>query len=1144
MGLNAPPPDERMLASVLFIDLVDSTAIGESLDVERVRAILADYFGLLTAAVQAWGGTVEKFIGDAAVALFGVPRVREDDAARAVSAALEILERFATMSADLEGGSGVRPEIRAAGNTGGVLAPAALDPDRPMVTGDAVNVAARLQSAAEIGTLLVGERTYHATRELFRFGERVALELKGKREPVAAYPVLGHIEGAVEAGPARNLQADIVGRDRELGALSGLLDEAVDSGAPQVALLLGGAGIGKSRLAREVVGLGQARHPELTVLRGRCPSIGPDALFWALAEIVRGACGLSLNASALDGQLKLGGLRTSLSAGGLAAADVEAVLFALATTAGIDLPDNPLDQSRPLAVATELARRWPQFLSALAATRPVAVVIEDLHWASDQLLDLLEAIASRSTGPLFMVATARPEFIEHRPAFVSNVTGTVMTHLQPLDRSQATLLVSGLLPGRRVPADLVRQIIETAEGNPLFVEEIVNRLVETGGLEGADERWPGHAAMPLPDTIYGLLAARVDALPDLQRRVLREASVVGRTFWEKPLRQALGEDDLEPALRGLEQRGLIVLRPTSSLIGQVEYAFKHALIRDVAYAGLTLARRAHAHAELAGWLTQLAPDRPDELAQLAAMHYEAALAEGTDLAWRAGDDVFVAIQQHARDAFLAAAATARQRHALDRAIELHRQALELSISPEQRAVSLEALGDDHDAAYDGDRALPAWDEAIAILRDLPGRGEDIARIAMKVARISAIRWGGFTVPVDPVVIDRYVDAGLGATRDAKTRAWLQSMRAAAGLRWVAFHRDDPTSLEDRVQAGEDALRHARRIGDLGLESTALRQVSGLLMAHGEVARGLELCRRQLEQARGIQDPRTRHLATIEAIQTLTWIGGEPERHLVELESLLVLARELRPHDICHSTAVLMSANYLAGRWDAIPAVLDEHLTTFKIDAAGTTCPFALGGFQFGATFLALRGDAERAREVAASMPEPEAPVGIIQGFEAMAASALADPVAARRIAEGVLSTGLRDFSEEPPVELLAELDALATLGDWAGLEAFLPEARRRADQLALAGPAIDRADGLRAAAAGDRDHAIDVLNRAAAGFKERSAFDTAWTRELLAAVDRDRAVEHLGAALEAYENLGARPGADRVAAALVAQDPALPKPPR
>jgi class 3 adenylate cyclase len=1058
--------DERKIATALFVDLVDSTKLADSLDPEKVRSLLQAYFSLVSTTVQAWGGTIEKYIGDAVVAVFGVPRVREDDAARAVSAAAEIVDRIRDLAEEIRTTRGVELAIRVGVDTGEVIAPTIPRPGDPAVTGDALNVASRLQSAATPGTALVGDRTFRATRELFAFGQPIELQVKGKARPITAHPLERRIAGAVERGPTRNLRARVIGRERELAVLNGLLDEAIETRTPRLAMVYGPAGIGKSRLVREAISVAESERPDITVLRGRCPAVGQGIVYWPLAEIVRQACGMSLGDGGEEAQQKLRrGAGELLASAGVEPSDAEGTIFALATTAGISLPDNPLDQARPLAVVTELARRWPQFLSAIAVRTPVIVVIDDLHWASSQVVDMVERLLARSVGPILLMATARPEFAEANQTFAADVNEAVAVSLRPLNRRQGATLLSGLLLGYELPSSIEAEILETAEGNPLFVEEIVSRLIEAGTLTQEDGHWRssgGGTRLEIPDTIQGLLAARIDGLPDAERRVLREAAVVGRIFWSDPVAVAVGagQGDVSGPLGELERRGLVALRPASSLSGQLEYSFKHALIRDVAYGGLSLARRAIAHAGVAQWLADLSPDRPEELAELVAFHYEAALGEGSDLAWRADSAELADVRRKAAEAFLNGGRAARKRFALERAVALHTQALELATGDLQRAIAYEELGDDHDAAYDGDKALPAWDQAMALRKSLGVEGPGIALPAMKAARMAAVRWGGFSVAVDPVEIDRYVDVGLAQDPQGETRAWLLVMRAAAGLRWVAFHREDPVSLEERVRAGEEAAAYAERIGDNTLLANAWRVVGALLLAYGQMEKGLELTRAILPIVDKVADPRERHLLTIETAQSLAFMGGEAEAMVPVLLDALRLGRELRVHDHCHSTGTLINVLYLAGRSDEVAPYLEEHLRTFKSDDAGTTCPFALGAFQMGAVVLAQRGEVDRARELSASMPESQAPIGMTEGLQAMAANAIGEPERGRELARKVLDTGARNFAEEPPIELLAMLDSLVALEAWDELREYLPEARRRAAELALAGPAIERAEAL------------------------------------------------------------------------------------
>lgn len=1123
--------------TVLFVDLVESTALAERLDPERVRAILQSYFSIVSSTVQAWGGAVEKFIGDAVVAVFGVPRIREDDAARAVSAAAEIRDRVAELAADLARDRDVRLAIRIGVNTGDVIVPAEVRPDRPMVTGDAINVAARIEAAAGTGEILVGERTYQATRAVFHYAEAALIQVKGKSEAIVVHRLDGRVPGALEAGPVRNLQARVVGRERELAILSGLLDEAIETRSPRLAVVYGPAGIGKSRLVREAIALAASERPDLTALRGRCPAVDKGISYWPLAEIVRSACGIALDDDTDAAISKLGARATALLASaGVTDEDTQATIFALATTAGIALPDNPLDRARPMAVSGDLGRRWPQFVTALASRGPAIIVIEDLHWASDLLTEMVERILARSSGAVLLVATARPEFAESHPSFAAGRQDVAALSLRPLDRRQSSGLLDGLLPDRTLAAGVEDDILTTAEGNPLFIEEIVTRLVELGSIVREDGHWRSHgesAAVTIPDTIHGLLAARIDGLPEAERRILREAAVVGRIFWGEAVATALGSADIDEPLSELERRGLVTLRPTSTLSGQIEYAFKHALIRDVAYGGMSMTRRVTAHAAVAAWLTTLSPDRPEELAELIAFHYEQALGDGADLAWPVGSAQSAELRSRATAAFLVGGATARKRYALTRAIELHERVTELATTADEQATAYEELGDDHDAAYAGDPARAAWDGAIALRRDLPGSGPHVARMCMKVARMAALRPGSFISAVEPDVIDRYVQTGLDAGPDPETRAWLDLLKAAAGVRWMAFHRTDPIPYLERTEALDEAQAHAQRTGNTILEAMELGIRRALLIANGDIDGSLAATRRQLLIGDVCDDPRERHLAMIEAGNTLTWVAGDAEGMIPPMTRALLIGRDLRPHDVNHSTMILMAALFLAGRWSEIPPLIDEHLSAFEAQR-DSSCPFATGGFQLAAMILANMGEVDRARAVAAAMPVSEWPVGMVEALQAMASLALGDPAAARVQAELVLASGTRNFCEEPAIELAVMLDALVAQADWEAVRDFLPEVRQRTGLLPLARPTADRAEGLAAAAAGRADEARRLLERAVTGFDALSVFEAARTREALAGLDPHGRDELLATALGTYERLGAVPHAERVRAEITA----------
>ncbi|MEV4352725.1 AAA family ATPase, partial [Actinoplanes sp. NPDC049596] len=517
----------------------------------------------------------------------------------------------------------------------------------------------------------------------------------------------------------------MVGRTGELRAVLGLIDDAVTSRSPRLITVVGPAGIGKTRLVREAV----AARPGLRVLQGRCLAAGDGITYWPLGEILRDACGIPLSA---PGPVAADRLR--------AAVPHPETVHALAAGAAIRLPGNPLSNADPRTVAEELGRAWPRFVTALAARGPVLLVIEDLHWAGGPMLAMLARLVARSAGPVVLLTTARPELLEHHGA----ITAASVVSLSALTDEAARELVTGLPhdPGRR------DEILARAEGNPYFLGQLAAHLAEGGS--GA-----------LPDSLHALLSARVDALPTAEKRLLQAAAVMGRVFWAEPMR-----DRLDPeALASLEARGLVLARPSPGAAGQEEYAFKHALLRDVAYAALPTAQRATGHADVAAWLEEISRERVDEVIELIAFHYAAAADNAATNDW---------VRAKAFRSLIAAGVGARRRYAVEKALDLHRRALRYTSDP---AEALEAIGDDHETAYAGDDAVATWREAIALTH-----GDRRAALCLKTATMVVTRWGGFRAPADPALGDRVIDEGLAAVSDPSTRARLLSLRALCGSR--------------------------------------------------------------------------------------------------------------------------------------------------------------------------------------------------------------------------------------------------------------------------------------------------------------------------------------------------------------------------
>jgi class 3 adenylate cyclase len=586
---------ERKFATVLFADLVGSTTLAEREDPEVVQALLQRLFERIEHEVERHGGFIEKFIGDAALAVFGLPTAHEDDPERAVLAALAVEAAVADLNEALVAEGRQPAALRIGIEAGEVL----VDIDRVegprhrMLTGDAVNTAARLEQAADPGQILVGPAVHEVTHRQVEYRSMRTLELRGKTQPVHAWEALRpNLAPAGVRTPLR-LEARIVGRDEELARLMDALERVRTAGGPTLVTVLGPAGIGKSRLTHEFLGRFEQLGTVATVRRGRCRSYG-DVPYAALAEVMAAECGI------LDGETP---------------GDVHRKV---ATT--IRRLTAPRELGAPLEV---LIDAWRRTLEAMAGRSPLVLVLEDVHWADDGLLDFVEHMADWARAPILLVVMARPELLERRPGWVHDRPDRISLPLDTLSGPEAEAVIEGLLaPG--VPPDLVRVVLEAGGGNPLFIEEVIRALFDRGIIrEAGAGRWELAGpveAVDVPHSIHGLISSRLDSLPVAEKAILQDASVIGRTFWAGAVARISGypEGRVRRVLRGAQARGLVTQRRPSSMSGQREFSFHHALIRDVAYDSLPKALRATKHLATARWAREQAGDRSDEIAALLA----------------------------------------------------------------------------------------------------------------------------------------------------------------------------------------------------------------------------------------------------------------------------------------------------------------------------------------------------------------------------------------------------------------------------------------------------------------------------------------------------------------------------------------------
>lgn len=596
----------RKTVTVLFSDLVGSTALGERHDPEQVRAVMERYFAAMREVIEAHGGTVEKFIGDAIMAVFGIPVLHEDDALRAVRSAAEMRERLAELNAELEGESGLSIEIRTGVNTGEVVTGDGRS-GATLVTGDAVNTAARLEQAAGPGQILLGELTWTLVRHAVSAVPAEPISAKGKAEPLRAHRLFG-VAALRRGGP--RLSAPLLGRDGELAALRSAWEEVISASAPATITVIGGAGVGKSRLVGEFV----AGLTDATVLRGTCLPYGQGITYWPLAEVLRSAAGFGEADSAA-------GARGRLRA--LLAAELDGLALATRLAEAIGLEPG----GSPQAEIFWAVRRT---LQALASRQPLVVVWDDLQWAEPTFVELVEHLAGHlHASSILLVLMARPELLEARPDWATATRSTLIV-LEPLDVAATDALLEALPGGAALTADLRGRIARSAEGNPLFMEEMLAMLVEDGRLVERLDGWHGADdldAVGVPPTITALLAARIDRLTRPERAVAERASVVGRSFPTDAV-AAIGPPAERAALAqrllALARRQIIEPDEQPGLDGGEAYRFRHLLIRDAAYQALPKADRATMHEACAVWLERVVGERIGEYAELAGHHLEQA----------------------------------------------------------------------------------------------------------------------------------------------------------------------------------------------------------------------------------------------------------------------------------------------------------------------------------------------------------------------------------------------------------------------------------------------------------------------------------------------------------------------------------------
>ena len=595
----------RRTVTILFTDVVGSTELGERLDPERLQSLLGRYFDAARGVIERHGGTVEKFIGDAVVAVFGIPRLREDDALRAVRAAVDIREALDALDDDADLPDAQRLRARTGVHTGEVIVGDAVGGGK-IATGDAMNVAARLEQSADPDEVLISAATHRLVHDAVQVEEADHLELKGRGERVQAYRLLKVDPSAL--GFARRLTAPMVGRDRELSLLRAAFDRAVSDRACQLFTVLGVGGVGKSRLLGAFVDeLGAAA----TVLRGRCLPYGDGITFWPIIEAIRPAAALSGSEDPTTSLAKIAALIPDDDQRDRIARQVAQIM-------GLEGGE---------AVREESFWAIRRLLEGMARTRPVALVIDDVQWAESTMLELVEHIAEWAIdAPILVACMARPELLEVSPGWGGGKLNATSISLEPLSASDLGSLVTNLLAVDRIDPTVRDRIVQAAEGHPLFAEETLAMLVEQGRIILRDEIWVAAgdlAELAVPPTTSALIGARIDQLGGPERAALERAAVMGQLFYRDALIAMAGGADPSHELSALTRKQFI--HPErSDLPGTDALAFRHLMIRDAAYEGIPKAERADLHERFADWLEGAVPDRLQEYDEILGFHLERA----------------------------------------------------------------------------------------------------------------------------------------------------------------------------------------------------------------------------------------------------------------------------------------------------------------------------------------------------------------------------------------------------------------------------------------------------------------------------------------------------------------------------------------
>jgi class 3 adenylate cyclase len=1075
--------EERKVVSVLFADLVGFTSRSEQLDPEDVRAVLAPYYGRLRSELVRFGGTVEKFIGDAVVALFGAPVSHEDDPERAVRAALAVRAAIARMNeADPE----LELHLRIAVTTGEAIVALGSRPaeGEGMAAGDVMNTASRLQNAAPVDGILVDETTHRATAEAIEYRQAEPVRVKGKTEPVAAWEAIAARPAEAADRPAR--ETAFVGRAKELDFLLDALARARSEAAPQLVTVVGVPGVGKSRLVREFLrAVRREDDGPVAWLQGRSLPYGDGVTFWGLGEMAKLEAGILASDAADTAAEKLSRAVRAVVPDEREAEWVDHHLRPLVGLGGETREDQ----------RSEAFAAWRRFFEALAQRAPLVLVFEDLHWGDDALLgfvdDLVEWVSS---VPLLVVCTVRPEFLEQRPAWGGGKRNAATVSLSPLTDNETARLVGLLLEQPLLPAELQSSLLARAGGNPLYAQEYVRMLADRGLLTRDSGGWQLKAVeqLPLPESVQGIMAARLDVLPPDEKALLQDAAVLGQVFWSSALAAIAGVPRavVDARLHALERKEFLRRGARSSLESESQYAFLHVLVRDVAYRQIPRVRRGEKHRSAAEWLESLAPDRSDDWAEMLAHHYVSAL----EVARASGQDA-APLAERARLSCRDAGDRASALNAFAPAARFYGTALELW--PRDDAGRAQLLLRYGRALFhsegEGAESLSEAEAALLALGDYEGA----AHAELTLGQLAWWR-GERDRAFDHHERAAELVAGLSAC-EARARA----LANLAGLRMVAGER------EAAIRDGWEALQLAEELALDDLRAAALNTIGCARAGYGDLG-GIVDLERSIEIAEERNSP-----ASIRSYANLADLSGRlgDLRRRFELQACaLQSAQRFGDRNyIRWLEALRVVEHYCRGRWDEALRVAE----TTTAEWAGRE-PEVVARLARGRIRLA-RGDVAGALE--------DASAAHALGRALQQADLLYPAVTFEALA--LLESGAAGRAERLASDLLArwvESEYSLLAASWViDLARVLTELGRGAELAQAASRAGARTRWLDAAetyVAGDFRSAAAILAEIGAAPEEADARLRA-AEALLASGDRRDGEHELARALAFYRSVGA-----------------------